>query len=209
MKIIIFLSAICFSLSVVYPPDITFFAQSKCRDTMRFITNEIPRLLQHESRHLLFRNLKVVWAGKTVELPDSAEGSRKFECTYGKDECYGNLLFNSYQSITDLNEWDFYQCVGPKVIDQFDTGYVNFNIIANLCTPRNIDFIRLLAIANDKTKGPEYYHDAVISTPDVHGYVPYFYFDDVHKMEFNDEIQKDSVAFLCKYTHNQGKVPGC
>jgi len=176
---------------------------------MRFVANEIPRLLNHPSKDFLFDSIKVVWAGKTVELPDSTEGNRKFQCTYGKDECYGNLLLNSYQSLTDLNEWDFYSCLGPKVIDEFDTGYVNFNLLATLCTPRNIDFIRLLAVANDKTKGPEYFHDAVISTPDVHGYVPYFYFDDDHSSIFNDSIQQDSVKFLCKYTYNDGKVPGC
>lgn len=209
MKLLILFFAFCSVLSPVVPPEITIFAQSKCRDTMKFVSKEIPRLLKHPSRKFLFKDIRIVWAGKAIELPDSTEGNRKFECTYGKDECYGNVLLNSLQTLTDINEWDFYKCIGPKVIEDFDSGYINFNLLATLCTPKALDTVRLLAVTNDKAKGPEYFHDAVISTPDVGGYVPYFYFDNDHKKEYNEEIQKDSVAFLCKYTHHKGRLPGC
>ena len=126
--------AIISSLRTREPATIVIHQESLCKYSLGFDRDQLPKLLSHPNRDLLFKSIDIVWYGNTKEQPDSAAFNRKFICQHGANECYGNYMLNcaelNFVQTNDL--FKFYTCLSKYALDNLSN--VNFDYGVRSCT---------------------------------------------------------------------------
>lgn len=201
-----------FSLVIVSsqkpPANVKVYVESLCSDTARFASTQFKTLIENPNRAQLLGSFEIIPFGNAIENEGSTVGNRSFTCQHDVNECKGNYIENCAIATLEYADFlTFWICFEEAVFAK-KTDFVQ---ITHDCAQPN-DYINIMTCYNNQL-GEELHHFAgKLTGPHQRkgsDYIPYFFVDGAHNDGVDDLILENFTKFLCDYTENTDKLPGC
>lgn len=200
-------------------PKITVYLDSYSKESANFGSLNFEKLYNTENKYLLYSGIKFIAYGNTTETEESTIDNRMFNCTYGENQCYGNLIeVCSFHLLDDDLKEEYYICFSKQIKNDLNNFYSNlnkqkdagidFNSVVKSCAPENLS--KYIIDCSTSNLGKELLHEAGIRTKNKLTNLPFFV---LNENDFSVEIQNgmllDTISFLCKYSDLIGKIEIC
>ena len=175
------------------PLTINLYYESMCPYCSQFITTSINEFYNEKKFTNVVINL--IPYGLAEESSNLFKGGYTYKCHHGENECLGNAVHACIEDIVGrINSYQFIICIENMV--KKTKG--DFLKASEMCL-RDFDglYQQVSECAQGK-RGSELLHKNRLRTPSIN-YVPYITVNGWHNEQYESDIRKNIIEFLCRY----------